>query len=132
MLPISPAPVISRSSAISGKERAVWVALPKGSMMEAISSGMRGSLHHVGGRQGKVLDEGTVAVDSHSDGVLANTELPRRQLRQCPQAMCPSPVTLSPTFRFSTPLPMSTISPTYSWPMVMGVLMVFCDQSSHL
>ena len=46
--------------------------------------------------------------------------------------MWPSPVTRSPTLMLRTPAPTSATMPTYSWPMVMGVLMVFWLHSSHL
>ena len=41
---------------------------------------------------------------------------PARQLRQKPQVTWPSPDTRSPIFRPRTSLPISTISPQYSWP----------------
>ena len=88
MLPIRPAPVISTSSAISGKERAVCVALPKGSMIEAISSGIRGSSL-------TTFDAGSERYSAKAPSRLTPTptvfshtcNLPRRQLRQCPQAI---------------------------------------------
>ncbi len=41
-MPMGPAPVTSTSSARRLKDRAVWVALPKGSKMEYSSSGILG------------------------------------------------------------------------------------------
>src|SRR5690554_1684651 len=57
---------------------------------------------------------------------------PLRQFRQCPQAMWPSPVTRSPSLTLCTSEPVAATCPTYSSPIIMGVLMVFCAQSSHL
>ncbi len=133
MEPIRPAPVISTSSPVRGNDKAACVALPKGSMIDAISSLMRGSSL-------TMFEAGTARYSAKAPSRFTpipttfsqTCSLPRRQLRQCPQAMCPSPVTRSPIFKFSTPLPISTISPAYSCPMIMGVLMVRCDQSSHL
>ncbi len=45
--------------------------------------------------------------------------------------MCPSPETRSPTRKPRTSWPISTISPTYSWPTCIGTGIVFCAQSSH-
>ena len=45
--------------------------------------------------------------------------------------MCPSPETRSPTLRPATSLPISTISPQYSWPTAMGTLIVRWAQSSQ-
>ena len=57
---------------------------------------------------------------------------PARQLRQCAADDVPSPEIRSPGAKSSTSSPTSTISPTNSWPIVIGTGMVFCDQSSHL
>ena len=43
MMPMGPAPVISTSSPKTGKDRAVWTALPKGSKMAAMSRSTVGS-----------------------------------------------------------------------------------------
>ena len=45
--------------------------------------------------------------------------------------MWPSPETRSPTARPRTSLPISTISPQYSWPTAIGTLIVRCAQSSQ-
>src|SRR6266496_305204 len=45
--------------------------------------------------------------------------------------MCPSPYTRSPIAKPRTSCPISTISPTYSWPTCIGTGIVFCAQSSH-
>ncbi len=66
MMPIGPAPVMSTSSPTRLKARAVWVALPNGSRMEAISSSMAfGSL--------KTLDAGSVRYSANAPGRLTPT-----------------------------------------------------------
>ena len=44
----------------------------------------------------------------------------------------PSPETRWPTFRRFTSAPTAAISPAYSWPIVIGVGIVFCAHSSQL
>ena len=133
MMPIGPAPVISTSSPTRLKARAVWVALPNGSRMEAISSSIAdGSLN--------TLVAGSVRYSANAPGRFTPTprvlrhrwRRPARQLRQCPQVMCPSPDTRSPVLTPRTSLPTSTISPEYSWPTAIGTGIVFCAQASQL
>ena len=57
---------------------------------------------------------------------------PARQLRQWPQLTWPSPETRSPIAKPATSVPSSAISPTNSWPTVIGTGMVRRDQSSQL
>ena len=56
---------------------------------------------------------------------------PARQLRQRPHTTCPSPLTMSPGKKSLTFDPTATISPTNSWPIAIGTLMVACAHSSH-
>ena len=133
MVPMRPAPVIRTSSPNKGKASAVWVALPNGSMMAARSSEILLSSF-------TTLDSGMLRYSANAPSRFTPTlmlfsqmwSLPRRQLRQWPQAKWPSPVTRSPTFMFFTPGPTSATMPTYSWPMVIGVFTVFWLHSSHL
>ncbi len=57
---------------------------------------------------------------------------PARQLRHRPHTTWPSPLTISPVRKSVTLEPTSTISPTNSWPMTMGTLIVLAAHSSHL
>ena len=59
---------------------------------------------------------------------------PVRQGRQCPQMICPSAVTLSPTWRSPAPFastPISAISPANSCPITTGGLSRPDAQASH-
>ena len=56
---------------------------------------------------------------------------PSRQLRHFPHVICPSPDTRSPMLNPRTPSPVSTTSPTYSWPAVRPMGIVCCAQSFH-
>ena len=56
---------------------------------------------------------------------------PAMQLRQRPQTRWPSPLTSSPVAMPSTLVPISTTSPTNSWPTTSGVGTVCCAQASH-
>src|SRR5215831_7623589 len=132
MMPMGPAPVMSTSSPTMLKARAVCVALPNGSRIEAMSSGIEsGSL--------KVLSAGIARYCANAPGRLTPTPTvlrhrwrrPARQLRQYPQVMWPSPETRSPILNPRTSCPISTISPTYSCPTCIGTGIVFCAQSSQ-
>ena len=134
MVPMSPAPVMSTSSPNRGKASAVWVAFPNGSMMAAKSSGISGLTR-------TTLDSGMVTYSAkHPSFPMIPTEMvfshtcpiPLRQLRQCPQTICPSAVTRSPTLKLRTPGPTSATTPTNSCPMVYGGTQCDCDHSSHL
>src|ERR1700677_1586635 len=133
MMPMGPAPVMSTSSPTTLKASAVCVALPNGSRIEATSSSMAGESL-------KTLAAGSVRYSANAPGRFTPTpnvlrhrcRRPARQLRQCPQVMCPSPDTRSPALTPRTSLPTSTISPEYSWPTAIGTGMVFCAQASQL
>lgn len=129
-MPMGPAPVTRTSSASRLKDRAVWVALPKGSKMEYSSSG--------------ILEEQEITLEAGMTRYSANAPLrltptpevflhrcprPERQLRHIPQTMCPSPETSSPMWCPWTEEPISTISPTYSCPAVVPTRKVFCAHS---
>src|SRR5690606_4217595 len=122
----------STSSPTTSKARAVWTALPSGSKIAAISSSMAsGSL--------KALKAGIAMYSAKAPGRLTPTpwvlrhrcRRPARQLRQWPQVMWPSPETRSPIWKPWTSWPISTTSPTYSWPTCMGTGIVRAAQSSH-
>ena len=57
---------------------------------------------------------------------------PARQLRQRPQTTCPSPLTISPTWKSLTFEPTSTISPTNSCPTTIGTGIVCFAQASQV
>ena len=83
IVPIRPAPVMRTSSPRSGKERAVWVAFPNGSMMAMKSSGMRESTF-------TTLDAGRLRYSANAPSRFTPTPMefsqmcsrPLRQLRQ--------------------------------------------------
>jgi hypothetical protein len=112
---------------------AVWVALPRGSKQERTSSGIAGST-------GTAFEAGMQRNSAKAPFLLTPTPFvslqrclrPARQLRQTPQTMWPSPSTRSPFWNRCTALPTSSMVPTNSWPMTMGVLIVFWAQSSQL
>ena len=56
---------------------------------------------------------------------------PARQWRQRPQTTWPSPLTRSPGRKSATLLPISTISPTNSWPMTIGGWIVRAAHASQ-
>ncbi len=77
MMPIGPAPVISTSSPTMLNASAVWVALPNGSRMEAMSSGIEsGSLKVLSAGMRQVLGEGARTVHADADGVAAQVTAP--------------------------------------------------------
>ena len=129
MQPIGPAPVMSTSSPTRSNESAVCTALPNGSKQESTSSGIDGSAC-------QQLSCGIATNSAHAPGRLTPTPCvfgqrcrrPARQLRQCPQVMCPSPTTRSPRANPFTWSPTASTTPTNSWPMVIGTGMVFCAQ----
>lgn len=59
------------------------------------------------------------------------TKKAARQLRHLPHTTWPSPLTIWPGKKSDTLAPTSTISPTNSWPITMGVGIVFRAQSSQ-
>src|SRR5262249_52744513 len=132
MHPIGPAPVMSTSSPTRLNDSAVCVALPKGSKIAAISSGMSSGILNA-------LNAGITRYSANAPSRLTPTPTvlrqrwrrPARQLRQNPHVMWPSPETRSPTAKPRTSWPSSTISPTYSWPTCIGTGIVFCAHSSH-
>ena len=132
MMPMGPAPVMSTSSPTTPNDRAVWVALPNGSRMLASSSSMTGESLNT-------LEAGKDKYSAKQPGRFTPTpsvlrhkwRRPARQLRQKPQVIWPSPLTRSPIFRPRTSLPISTISPAYSWPTCMGTGTVRCAHSSQ-
>ncbi len=133
MMPMGPAPVTSTSSPSTGKESAVWTALPKGSKMAATSS-------ETDSWWRQMLVMGRAMYSANAPGRFTPTpwvcahrwRRPARQLRQRPQTTWPSPLTRSPGKKSTTLDPVSTILPTNSWPMVMGTGMVSCAHSFHL
>lgn len=132
MQPMGPAPVMSTSSPVTSNSSAVCTALPSGSRIEAISSGMKSG-------SGRTLSAGMTSRSAKAPGRFTPTPLvfaqicacPRWQLRQCPQGMCPSPDTRWPTARPLTPGPRRSIVPAYSWPTIIGAGTVACAQASH-
>ena len=83
MMPMGPAPVISTSSPTTLNDSAVWVALPNGSRIEAMSSSMAaGSLN--------TFEAGSAMYSAKQPGRLTPTPTvlrhrcrrPARQLRQ--------------------------------------------------
>ncbi len=87
-------------------------ALPNGSKIAAISSGMSSGI-------GTTFASGIQTNSPKEPGRLTPTPsvfrqrwpLPARQLRHLPQTICPSPETRSPTWYFVTAEPISAISP---------------------
>src|SRR2546421_503344 len=132
MMPIGPAPVMSTSSPTRLNDKAVCVALPKGSKIDARSSEISSGILNA-------LKAGITRYSAKAPSRLTPTPIvfrhrcrrPARQLRQNPQAICPSPETRSPILNPRTSWPISTIRPTYSWPTCMGTGMVFCAHSAH-
>ncbi len=133
MIPIGPAPVTSTSSPSTGNASAVWTALPKGSKIAATSSSMP-----LGWTQTFVI--GRERYSAKAPARLTPTPFvsaqscrrPARQLRQRPHTTWPSPLTIWPGWKSATFEPTSTISPTNSWPITIGVWMVRSAQASQL
>ena len=133
MHPMGPAPVTSTSSPTRSNCRVVCVALPRGSKQDRTSSGIAGST-------GTAFDAGMQRYSAKAPGLFTPTPFvslhrclrPARQLRQTPQTMWPSPSTKSPFWNLWTAEPTSSMVPTNSWPITIGVLIVFCAQSSQL
>src|SRR6266513_940678 len=131
-MPMGPAPVMSTSSPTRLNVSAVCVALPNGSKIDARSSEMSSGIRNA-------LNAGITRYSANAPSRLTPTPTvlrhrcrrPARQLRQKPQVMCPSPDTRSPILKPRTSCPISTTSPTYSWPTCIGTGIVFCAQSSH-
>ncbi len=132
MIPIGPAPVISTSSPKTSNCRAVCTALPNGSKMAWTSRGMLGSWAHT-------FVIGSDRYSANAPGRFTPIPLvslqrwrrPARQLRHRPQTTCPSPLTISPTWKSLTFEPASTISPTNSCPTTIGTGIVRFAQASH-
>ena len=132
MMPIGPAPVISTSSPTRLNDSAVCVALPNGSKIDARSSEMSSGILNA-------LNAGITRYSANAPSRLTPTPTvlrhrwrrPARQLRQKPQVMWPSPDTRSPIAKPRTSWPMSTISPTYSWPTCIGTGIVLRAHSSQ-
>ena len=107
--------------------------MPNGSKIDCTSRGMFGSWT-------QTLVIGSDRYSANAPGPLTPMPLvslhrcrrPARQLRQRPQTTCPSPLTISPTWKSLTFEPTSTISPTNSWPTTIGTGIVFCAQASQL
>ena len=77
MMPIGPAPVISTSSPTRSNDSAVCVALPNGSKIDAMSSGMSvGNLERVERGHHQVFGERALAIDADADGVAAQMAAP--------------------------------------------------------
>ncbi len=133
MIPIGPAPVISTSSPSTSNWSAVCTALPNGSKIACTSRGMLGSCDpDVGHRQRRGTRRTRRGGSRRSPLVsLQRCRRPARQLRQRPQTTCPSPLTISPTWKSLTFEPTSTISPTNSCPTTIGTGIVCCAQASH-
>ncbi len=130
--PIGPAPVISTSSPSTGKDSAVWTALPNGSKIAATSRSTSWVCTHAFCSGSTAYSANAPAVCTPRPIVLAHRcRRPALQLRQVPQTRCPSPLTRSPTFTLVTPAPISTTSPTNSWPTTSGGVIVAAAQSSH-
>ena len=118
MQPIGPAPVTSTSSPSTGKVSAVWTALPNGSKIAATSSSMPGQWC-------QMFVIGSATYSANAPGRCTPSPIewahrcrrPAMQFRQRPQTTCPSPLTMSPTWKSLTLEPTSTISPTNSWPI---------------
>ena len=133
MIPIGPAPVISTSSPSTSNCRAVCTALPNGSKIACTSRGMFGSW-------AQTLVIGSARYSANAPGRLTPMPLvslqrcrrPARQLRHRPQTTCPSPLTISPTWKSLTFEPTSTIWPTNSWPTTIGTGIVFFAQASQV
>ena len=133
MMPIGPAPVTSTSSPSTGKARAVCTALPNGSKIAAMSRSISGECF-------QRLVTGKAMYSAKAPGRLTPTPCvcaqrcrrPAMQLRQRPQTRCPSPLTMSPGSKSATLEPISTISPTNSCPMTIGVGTVLLAQTSQL
>ena len=129
MMPIGPAPVTSTSSPSTGNANAVCTALPRGSKIAATSRSMPVAVPpDVAGGDGDVVGEGAGVGHADAGGARALHAPPAMQLRQRPQTMCPSPLTISPTARSVTSVPRSTISPTNSWPTTSGTGTFCCAQ----
>ncbi len=124
---------MSTSSPSTSNVKAVWTALPKGSKIACTSRGMCGSWTHT-------LVIGSARYSANAPGRLTpmpcvslhRWRRPARQLRQRPHTTWPSPLTMSPMWKSFTFEPVSTISPTNSWPTTIGTGIVFCAQASHL
>src|SRR5437762_9789381 len=105
MQPIGPAPVISTSSPTRSNESAVCTALPNGSKQESTSSEIDGSAC-------QQLSCGIATNSAHAPGRFTPTPCvfgqrcrrPARQLRQCPQVMCPSPRSEEHTSELQSPM----------------------------
>ena len=133
MQPIGPAPVISTSSPSTGNWSAVWTAFPNGSKIAATSASMPSAWC-------QMFVIGSAISSANAPGRLTPTPLvcahrwrrPAMQLRQRPQTTWPSPETTSPGWKSLTFDPTATISPTNSWPIVIGTGIVLWAQASQL
>src|SRR6056297_1581234 len=132
MMPMGPAPVTSTSSPTRSKLSAVCTALPNGSKIAAISSGISSGI-------GTTFISGIQTYSAKKPGRFTPTPFvlrhkcprPARQLRHAPQTICPSPDTRCPIRYFGAAAPQSTISPTNSCPTTIGTGTVFALNSSH-
>src|SRR6056297_1483661 len=132
MIPMGPAPVTSSSSPTRSKLSAVCTALPNGSKIAAISSGISAGI-------GTTFISGIQTYSAKEPGRFTPTPRvlrhrcprPARQLRHAPQTICPSPDTRCPIRYFTAAGPVSTISPTNSWPTTIGTGTVLALNSSH-
>ena len=132
MIPIGPAPVINTSSPSTGNASAVWTALPKGSKIAATSRSMPGACFQTF-VMGRAMSSANAPVRSTpTPWVCAQRcRRPAMQLRQRPHTRWPSPLTMSPGAKSFTFEPISTTSPTNSWPTIIGTGIVRCAQASH-
>src|SRR6056297_2758739 len=132
MMPMGPAPVTSTSSPTRSKLSAVCTALPNGSKIAAISSGISSGI-------GTTFISGIQTYSANEPGRFTPTPFvlrhkcprPARQFRHAPQTICPSPETRRPIRYFTAAGPVSTISPTNSWPTTIGTGTVLALNSSH-
>ena len=133
MMPIGPAPVISTSSPTMLKASAVWVALPNGSRIEAMSSLMEsGSLKVLTAGIDRYSRERSRAV--HTDTHRVAAQMPAAgaavtAIAAGDVAFAGDAVADLQATDFRAHL---DDSPQYSWPTAMGTGMVFCAQASHL
>ena len=92
-----------------------------------------GQRHDVEGRHAHVFGEGAGDVDARCPASRGRGGSARRAPPRLSIPMTwPSPETRWPSFRRFTSAPTSTISPAYSWPIVIGIGIVFCAHSSQL
>ncbi len=121
MMPIGPAPVISTSSPTTGKSARCAPRCRTGRRSRRRPGRCRADAARRWSRAARCTRRRRPGGRPRRPWSRAHwTRRPARQLRHRPQTRWPSPLTRSPTARSCTSAPISTISPTNSWPMTSG------------